>query len=582
MDLQQLAKLRELCKDDAAFEHLKQVLAATLDSPFIAITQALTQTQQQLERQQALARVISRIRENLDLATIFQISTQEICQLLHVDRVAVYRFNPDWSGDFVAEYVVPGWLPLVGPDIHTSWEDTYLQETLGGRYRQQETFAVTNIYEADLMDCHVALLEKFQAKAFAIVPIFVGQTLWGLLAAYQNSSFRQWELGEIELLVQLGEQFGVAIQQSELLARLQETQRLARIGNWDYDLSKQTLTWSDETYRLFGLDPDQVEPSYTEFLDRVHPDDRPALLYAIQQAIEVGTVYELDLQIIHTDTSIRHLAMKGQPFRNLAGQVTRLFGAMLDITERKQAEIAVQTLNQELSKSVVELTAVNRELEAFSYSVSHDLRAPLRSINGYSQALLEDCWDRLDEAGQRYLQRIRAATERMGELIDDVLILSRITRSDMTFQPVNLSELVQEILIELQAMNPDRQVNCTIQANVIAWGDRTLLKVLLLNLLDNAWKFTSKQPLAQIEFGTTKDDNSKLLYFVRDDGTGFDMTYADKLFGAFQRLHSVQEFSGTGIGLATAQRIVHRHGGQIWGQSAIGQGATFFFTLEVK
>lgn len=580
MDLNQLAKLRELCRDEAAFEHLKQILAATIDSPFVAITQALTQTQQQLERQQALARVISRIRENLDLATIFQISTQEICQLLQADRVAVYRFNPDWSGDFVAEYVMPGWLPLVSPDSQKVWEDTYLQETQGGRYRQQGTFAVANIYQAGLMDCHVALLEQFQAKAFALVPIFMGQKLWGLLAAYQNASFRRWEADEIGLLVQLGEQFGVAIQQSELLDRLQETQRLARIGNWEYDLTSQRLTWSEETYRLLGLDPTQTEPTYTEFLDRIHPDDRPALLTAIQQAIEVGTVYELDLRIIHTDTSIRYLAMKGQPFRNLAGQVTRLFGAMLDITERKQAEIAVQTLNQELSKSVVELTAVNRELEAFSYSVSHDLRAPLRSINGYSQALLEDCWDRLDEAGQCYLQRIRAATERMGELIDDVLILSRITRSDMTFQPVNLSELAQDVLIDLRMANPDRQVDCHIQADVIAWGDSTLLKVLLLNLLDNAWKFTAKQPHARIEFGTTEDDNGKLLYFICDNGTGFDMTYADKLFGAFQRLHSVQEFSGTGIGLATAQRIVHRHGGKIWGESTIDQGATFFFTLE--
>ncbi|MGI0485225.1 sensor histidine kinase [Pantanalinema rosaneae CENA516] len=582
MDLNQLAKLRELCKDEAAFERLKQILAATLDSPFVAITQALTQTQQQLERQQALARVIGRIRENLELETIFQISTQEICQLLTADRVAVYRFNPDWSGDFVAEYVMPGWSPLVAPEIQKVWQDTYLQETKGGRYAQQGTFAVANVYQAGLMDCHVALLEQFQAKAFAIVPIFVGQTLWGLLAAYQNSRFREWDLDEVTLLVQLGEQFGIAIQQSELLVRLQETQRLAHIGNWDYDLSSQTLTWSDETYRLLGLDPTQPEPSYPEFLDRVHPDDRPPLLAAMQHAIATGTAYDLDLRLIHTDSSIRHLAMKGQPFRNLAGQVTRLFGAMLDITERKQAEIAVQTLNQELSKSVVELTAVNRELEAFSYSVSHDLRAPLRSINGYSQALLEDCWERLDEAGQRYLQRIRAATQRMGELIDDVLILSRITRSDMTFQPVNLSELAQEIWLELQAVNPDRQVNCQIQADVMAWGDRTLLKVLLLNLLDNAWKFTSKRSQAQIEFGTTEDSSGKLLYFVCDNGTGFDMTYADKLFGAFQRLHSVQEFSGTGIGLATAQRIVHRHGGQIWGEGEVDRGATFFFTLAAQ
>jgi light-regulated signal transduction histidine kinase (bacteriophytochrome) len=224
------------------------------------------------------------------------------------------------------------------------------------------------------------------------------------------------------------------------------------------------------------------------------------------------------------------------------------------------------------------LRAVNKELEAFSYSVSHDLRAPLRSIDGFALALMEDCADQLDATGQNYLQRVRAATLRMGQLIDDLLHLSRLSQAELRRGTVELSALAESITTELRHREPERQVEWVIAAGVAAEGDARLLRVALENLLGNAWKYTGTRPRGQIEFGVTKNWG-RPVYFVRDNGVGFDMAYADKLFGAFQRLHGASEFPGTGIGLATVQRIVHRHGGQIWAEAAVDQGATFCFTL---
>ncbi|HDD24700.1 MAG TPA: PAS domain S-box protein [Chloroflexi bacterium] len=238
-------------------------------------------------------------------------------------------------------------------------------------------------------------------------------------------------------------------------------------------------------------------------------------------------------------------------------------------------------LEQRVAERTVELAAVNKELEAFAYSVSHDLRAPLRSIDGFSRALLEDYEERLDVEGQDYLHRIRAACRRMGQLIDDLLRLSRVTRSEMRYEEVSLSALIQEIAVELQETQPERRVEFTIQPGLVVDGDRQLLRVAMENLLGNAWKFTGKREQARIAFGLT-EVGDKQVYFVRDNGVGFDTAYAHKLFVAFQRLHSLVEFEGNGIGLATVQRIIRRHGGQVWAEGAVGQGATFYFTLGTK
>jgi len=235
-------------------------------------------------------------------------------------------------------------------------------------------------------------------------------------------------------------------------------------------------------------------------------------------------------------------------------------------------------LESEVAERTNQLQAANKELEAFSYSVSHDLRAPLRSIDGFSQILLDDYQEKIDEQGKNYLQRVRSATQRMEQLIDDMLNLSRVSRAEMNIQQVNLSEIAQELANELCETYPERIVEFIIQGGIKVQGDTVLLRTVFENLLGNAWKFTSKHPTARIEFGMQRQ-NDRPVYFIRDDGAGFDMDYAPKLFGAFQRLHSTNEFQGTGIGLATVQRVIHRHGGKVWAEGEVEKGATFYFTI---
>ncbi|MCI0847819.1 MAG: histidine kinase, partial [Chloroflexi bacterium] len=255
----------------------------------------------------------------------------------------------------------------------------------------------------------------------------------------------------------------------------------------------------------------------------------------------------------------------------------------IELTEAfaNQAAVALEhaRLLGEAERRTAELDATNQELEAFSYSVSHDLRAPLRGIDGFSQALMNEYSDVLDEQAQHYLERVRTGSERMGQLIDDLLALSQVTRGEMRRENVDLSDLARTIVTGLQERDPQRQVEFVIQDGVVLNGDTRLLRVALENLLGNAWKYTGKHDQARIEFGLTEDDGKRTC-FIRDDGSGFDMAYADRLFGAFQRLHDASEFEGSGIGLATVQRIINRHGGRIWAESAVDEGATFFFTLH--
>jgi light-regulated signal transduction histidine kinase (bacteriophytochrome) len=468
MNPDKFPKLRTFCQDDAAFEQLKQALAEDLQP----LEQEIGQAKLKVEQQKTLFSVITRLREPIELETIFQATATEVRQLLSADRVGMFRFYPDsgWNdGEFVSEDVDSAFSSAMAQKIH----DHCFGEQFAARYQQGHMQVVADIHNAGLSDCHIAILSQFQVRANLAVPLLQGQNLWGLLCIHQCKATRQWDATEIEFIKQIADHLGVALYHAELMAELRG-----------------------------------------------------------------------------------------------------------EIAERQQAEQVVQTLNQGLQQAIVDLKAVNRELESFSYSVSHDLRAPLRSIDGFSQALLEDCLDQLDTSGQDYLHRIRNATQRMGNLIDDLLNLAQVTRSEMRLESVNLSLFVSNICTELQRSQTERHVECAVQPELFAQGDARLLQVLLMNLLSNAWKFSAQNPHARIEFGMMPSETDIPVYFVRDNGTGFDMAFVNKLFGPFQRLHSAKEFPGNGIGLATVQRVAHRHGGRVWAEGVLEEGATFYFTIK--
>ncbi|MGD0004950.1 MAG: PAS domain S-box protein [Anaerolineaceae bacterium] len=310
-----------------------------------------------------------------------------------------------------------------------------------------------------------------------------------------------------------------------------------------------------------------------------------------------GQVRDYPLTIQHVSGRVTDVLYNATLYQNENGEVQGIFAAARDITERKRAEEEIWRLNQELEQRVRQRTAqlqvANQELEAFAYSVSHDLRAPLRALDGFSTVLLTNYTDKLDEQGRHYLDRLRIASQRMGQLIEDLLGLSRVTRSPLNHQPVDLSAMAHEIATDLQQRDPQRQVEFVIAEKMTAEADPDLLRIALQNLLDNAWKFTSPRPQARIEMGqiaaedlgslitehSLSDTAQSAIYYVRDNGVGFDMAYADKLFTPFQRLHSMKEFPGTGIGLATVQRIIARHGGRAWAEAQVDKGATFYFAL---
>ena len=369
---------------------------------------------------------------------------------------------------------------------------------------------------------------------------------------------------------------------SESNERLRLALAAGKMGTWTHELGEPgRVLWSPELEAIVGLRPGEApgtEPALYEF---IHPEDRELVRQAFAKAIEIRSDYEVEFRFLPRGRPPGWMLGRGRAYYDTAGKPVRLVGVVIDLTARKQAELEINRLNAELERRVLERTAqlqaTNQELEAFAYSVSHDLRAPLRGIRGFSEVLLERYAGQLDAEGQDLLRRTCEAGHRMNMLIEDLLKLSRVGRSDLQWQRVDLSTLAASVAAELRQAEPERALDLLIPPNLRASGDEHLLRIVMDNLLRNAWKFTRHQPRARIEFGFTAEPEPA--FFVRDNGVGFDMAHAGKLFGVFQRLHSISEFPGTGVGLAIVQRIIQRHRGRVWGTGVVNQGATFYFTL---
>jgi PAS domain S-box-containing protein len=362
-----------------------------------------------------------------------------------------------------------------------------------------------------------------------------------------------------------------------LLRRQAELLDRARGAIMVWDFGGTIEYWNHGAEQLYGISREHaVGRDHDKLIHPIHPLGMAAIRERLARdgewMGELGHVINGRDVIVET-----HMTLVAEP----DGRRTVL-KTNRDITEERRAKEEIQRLNRELEQRVkdrtVQLEASNQELEAFAYSVSHDLRAPLRGIDGWSLALLEDYGPSLDQTGQQYLERVRSETQRMGRLIDDMLKLSRVTRVELQRESVDLTALARAIVGRLQEADSKRSVDFVIQDGLAARGDARLLEVVLSNLLSNAVKFTAPRVHARIEFGEARA-NGEPAFFVRDNGVGFDMAYATALFGAFQRLHKYSEFPGTGIGLATAQRVLQRHGGKIWADARPDEGATFYFTV---
>lgn len=372
-------------------------------------------------------------------------------------------------------------------------------------------------------------------------------------------------------------QMHAAEQDRAKLAAIVESSEDAIIGK---DLNGRVTSWNAGAERLFGY---QAQEMIGQSITRIIPMEHRAEELNILSRLRAGERINL-IETERNDKTGRPItvSLTVSPVRDSSGSIIGAAKIARDITALKRAHEDLRVLNAKLEQRVrertCELEAANKELEAFSYSVSHDLRAPLRSIDGFSRILLEDYAAKLDDEGHGHLNRVRAATQRMAQLIDDLLNLSRVTRAQIRIEKVDLGAVAGAVAEELRQREPGRTVEFSAPEGVITEGDPHLLRVALENLLGNAWKFTCKEPHPRIEFGSMRADG-RTDYFVRDNGAGFDARYAAKLFSAFQRLHSNTDFPGTGIGLATVQRIIHRHGGRVWAEGEVNKGATFYFNL---
>lgn len=371
----------------------------------------------------------------------------------------------------------------------------------------------------------------------------------------------------------------LALAESE--ERLRMATEAAEIGFWDWDLGTNAVQWDPLMFRIYGMPPRTGGLiRYEEWKSHVHPEDIADQEASLRRTIEQAGRGKREFRIVRaSDQAIRTIRAADATIAGEDGKARRLVGINLDFTDTIARLEEIRTLNASLKNRAAELEASVKELDAFSSSVSHDLRAPLRAIDGFSRILEEDYAPKLDDEGRRVIGVIRGEAHRMGRLIDDLLAFSRLGRQRIEPTTIDMESMARKVFEELTALEPSRQIHLDLHPLPPAFGTESMIRQLWTNLIGNAVKFTGKRESAEIEIGVTPGEAGEQIYFIRDDGAGFDMRYADKLFGVFSRLHSKDEFPGTGVGLALVKRIIDRHGGRVWGEGKVDAGATFYFAI---
>ncbi|GAB4364995.1 MAG: hypothetical protein Kow00121_01170 [Elainellaceae cyanobacterium] len=554
--------------------------------------QAEAALQQQTRLEQLRWRITQSIRQSLDLNLILDTAVEQLRQTLQVDRVVCYRFQPDWSGNFIAESVSPGWDNLITADSPTVWSDTCLQKTQGGRFQHHETFVISDIHTAELHPCHVEVLERFQVKACAVVPIFSGENLWGLLAVYQNAAVRNWQSWEVELLQQIASQLAIAIQQSELYSQLelelrerQQTEAVLR------ETERRWRSLLDNVQLIVvGLDIDgnveYVNPfflaltgySLGEVLGKswfnyfLSSGQKSTTNLVFREVLEHSFHPHYQNPILTKVGEERMIAWSNTVLQDTAGKAIGTISIGEDITERDK---------------------IDRMKAEFISVVSHELRTPLTSMQAALSLLNEKIIDPLSEEGEVTIQIATEGTDRLVRLVNDILDLERLESGKVRLEKhlYDINDLVTIAVAQMQEMAKQAEITlevspCHVQVEVD--GDRLLQ--ILTNLLSNAVKFSPQNSVVQLsvkqqEFENQEFENqSFLLFAVRDEGRGIP---ADRLESIFDRFHQVdasdsRQKGGTGLGLAICRSIVQQHGGEIWVESTVGQGSTFYFTIPMK
>ena len=537
---------------------------------------------QKSRQEHLLWSITQAIRQSLDLNAILNTAVTEVRQTLQIDRAAVYRFNPNWSGDFVVESVGEDWVKLVESGVGKVWEDTYLQETQGGRFLNKESFVINDIYRAGLQTCHLELLEQFQAKSYAVFPIFSGENLWGLLAIYQNATPRNWESWEIELLEQIASQLAIAIQQSELYEKLQielqERQQAAAVlreaeRRWRslLDNVQLVVVGFDKTAAVNYVNPCFLKlTGYTEsealgknFVETFIPHSYRQELTSVFSTVLTDNAHPYYQNLILTKSGQeRFIAWNNTVLKNSVGNIIGTLSIGEDITERQKMEIIK---------------------DEFIGIVSHELRTPLTAIQMSLGLLKTGIYDKKPEKARRMIEIALLDTNRLVHLVNDILDLERIDSGRAVLEKTvcKAADLMQQAIDGIQAIATQQQISLTFTpTDVEVWAAADAIIQTLTNLLGNALKFSPAQSTIHVSAEIQTDF---VLFQVRDRGRGIPANKLELIFGRFQQVDASdsREKGGTGLGLSICQSIIERHGGKIWAESILGEGSTFFFTLPL-